>query len=281
MSALRSALRLVRFEHSIMLVIAVLGAEMISGGIPQMPALALSLITPIFVGASAFAINDYFDVEVDRRNRKARPLVSGELKPSDALAITAACIIIGVGAGILINIYCAVIAAAFAALSLLYSYRLKEMPLVGNAYVALSMSIPFIFGSYVVGSPGAAILSIFSLVFLAGLAREIDGTVRDYEGDVRERKARTLPAVIGKKASAWLAMMLYVAAAGISAYLFVAVPPLKGNFVYLPIISVVDIMILYSGAVFAAGKKRLYGQVRNVSLAAMALALVCILISVL
>ena len=214
-------------------------------------------------------------------NRKRRPLVSGELRPSDALLITAAAIIIGVGASLMINLYCAAIAAAFAALSLLYTYRLKELPLVGNAYVALSMSIPFIFGSYVVGTPGVAILSIFALVFLAGLAREIDGAVRDYYGDVGKRGARTLPAVIGRKASAWAAMALYAVAVCISIYLFLAVPPFMNSIVYPEVIAVVDAMMLYSGAVFAAGIERLYGQVRNVSLAGMALALVCILVSVL
>ena len=99
--------------------------------------------------------------------------------------------------------------------------------------------------------------------------------------DVGKRGARTLPAVIGRKASAWAAMALYAVAVCISIYLFLAVPPFMNSIVYPEVIAVVDAMMLYSGAVFAAGIERLYGQVRNVSLAGMALALVCILVSVL
>ena len=65
-----------------MLVIAVVAAELLAGGLPATGVLALSLITPIFVSMGSFAINDYFDIGVDRLNRKKnRPLVSGALTP--------------------------------------------------------------------------------------------------------------------------------------------------------------------------------------------------------
>ncbi|MDE1762597.1 MAG: UbiA family prenyltransferase, partial [Candidatus Micrarchaeota archaeon] len=82
-------LRLTRIEHSIMLVIAVLAAELIAnhGVLPSAPTLAFSLITPIFISMGAFAINDYFDIKVDRANRKNRPLVAGTLRPHEALFI--------------------------------------------------------------------------------------------------------------------------------------------------------------------------------------------------
>ncbi|MDE1865009.1 MAG: UbiA family prenyltransferase, partial [Candidatus Micrarchaeota archaeon] len=112
MGKLGAILRLTRIEHSIMLVIAVLAAELIAnhGMLPSAPTLAFSLITPIFISMGAFAINDYFDIKVDRANRKVRPLVIGELKPAEALYISVATILIGIASSYFINIYCFAIA---------------------------------------------------------------------------------------------------------------------------------------------------------------------------
>ncbi|MDE1834844.1 MAG: UbiA family prenyltransferase, partial [Candidatus Micrarchaeota archaeon] len=164
--------------------------------------------------------------------------------------------------------------------SLLYSYKLKDMPLIGNMYIAFSMSIPFIFGNYVLSANlSSAIAVIFVMVFFSGLAREIDGTIRDYEGDTKIRKATTLPKLIGNFASARIAFVLYAAAVIISIYLFYDVTPFSHNLVYALLIAIADISLLYSGAAFVLGKKRSYDFVRNVSLAGMGLALVCVLIS--
>jgi geranylgeranylglycerol-phosphate geranylgeranyltransferase len=279
---LMPVLRLVRIEHSLMLIVAVVAAELLAAAIPPVPVLILSIVTPIFVGASAFSINDYFDIDADKKNKKRRPLVSGELSRRDAIYITAAFIAIGVGAAVLINIYCAAIAAGFALLSVLYSYKLKTIPLVGNAYVALSMAIPFLFGSYAVASfPNLPIVGVFFLIFVAGLAREIDGTVRDYSGDISARKAKTLPVIMGKRPAASLALAFYVIAVAISMYMFAYTSPFRGNAAYLIPISIAGSMLIYSGAIFARMKKRFYSAARNMSLAGMAIALIFILVSAL
>ncbi len=279
MRKLVSIMKLTRIEHSIMLIIAVIAAEILAGGLPGLPVLLLSIITPVFLSMSAFAINDYFDIKVDRANRERRPLVTGELRPADAVYVTVIAMAIGIGGSIFLSVYCLVIAMIFAVLSLLYSYKLKELPLIGNAYVAFSMAIPFIFGNYVVSNTiYLPIILIFSLVFLSGLAREIDGSVRDFNGDIK-RKAITLPKIIGRRNSAYLAFLLYGVAIALTLYLFLNVRPFEGNAVFAVLIAISDIMLLYSGTVYACLESRSYGKVRNISLAGMALALVGILIS--
>ena len=281
MGIITSVLKLTRIEHSAMLIIAILSAEILAGGLPDIKLVAFSLVTGVFLSMSAFAINDYFDVAVDRANGRDRPLVKGSLRSDTALFIAVGSMLIGISASLFINTYCILIAIIFGTLSILYSYKLKEMPLVGNAYVALAMAIPFIFGNYVVSSQMAtSIIIVFLLVFLSGLAREIDGTVRDYRGDSR-RGARTLPMVIGKSQSAYIALALYIAAIVLSIYLFTNVMPFLDNLVYAVLIAVSDMMILYSGVVFALGISSKYEMVRKVSLGSMALALVCILASTL
>jgi geranylgeranylglycerol-phosphate geranylgeranyltransferase len=279
MRKLASVLRLTRIEHSVMLVIAVVAAEILSGGLPSLPVLLLSLITPIFLSMSAFAVNDYFDVRVDAANGRRRPLVTGELKPADAVYITIITMALGMLGSLFLNIYCLAIALIFGSLSILYSYRLKAVPLVGNAYVAFSMAIPFIFGNYVVSRNLLVQTSlIFVLIFLSGLAREIDGTVRDFDGDAK-RKARTLPRVIGIENSAYLAFALYIVAIAITLYMFLDVEPFAGNLVFGSLMLTSDVMVFYSGLIYVLLDSRNYDKVRNISLGGMGLALVCILIS--
>ena len=49
MGKISAVLRLTRIEHSLMLVFAVLAAELITKGLPSANYLALSFITPIFI----------------------------------------------------------------------------------------------------------------------------------------------------------------------------------------------------------------------------------------
>ncbi len=283
MSLLVNVLRLTRIEHSIMLVIAVLAAELVAGGghLPNAYVLTLSLITPIFISMAAFAINDYFDIEVDRLNKKKRPLTEGSMSPNTAIAITIFSLIVGIAASYLINIYCLWIAVIFGIVSVLYSYKLKETPLIGNACVAFSMAIPFIFGSFVVTHAlGAGLWLIFVMIFLSGMGREIQGTVRDYRGDVEIRRASTLPRYIGIYLSSIVAFALYVVAIAISVYLFLYIGPFSGNYLFGVLILLTDIMLVYSGLGYVVKRnQKFYDKSRNITLAAMALALIAILLA--
>lgn len=284
MNKLAAVLKLTRIEHSMMLAVAIIAAELISiGRLPSAYVLALSLITPFFVSMGAFAINDYFDIEADRANKRYRPLVTGALKPRDAIYITVVCLCVGVLAGYLLNLYEFAIALLFSLASVLYSYRLKEMFFWGNAYISLSAAIPFIFGAYAVtSSPGQAIFVLAAIGFLGNFAREIGGTIKDYEGDLKIRNARTIPIVIGKKNAALVSLLLYVITILLSAYLFLNVPPFKLNLVYGMPILLVDLMLLYVGFGYTLyDTRRFYDAARNISLAAMAIALAAFLLSAL
>jgi 4-hydroxybenzoate polyprenyltransferase len=281
MGKFTAVLRLTRIEHSAMLVVAVIAAELLAGSLPTAQVLILSLITPIFISMASFAVNDYFDVKVDRLNMKNRPLVTQELRPIDAVYVAVACFAVGITASALINTYTFVIAALFAGLAVLYSYKLKEVFLLGNAYIALTMVIPFVFGNYVVSESLVwAIVPISVMVFMSGLAREIHGTIRDYGGDVKVRKVRTLPRVIGVHGASVSAFALYAIAIAISGYLFSSVPPFMLNWAYAVPIIVSDLMLLYVGLGYVySAKRKFYEKTRNVSLLAMGLALIAILAS--
>lgn len=282
MNRLLAMLKLTRIEHSLMLIIAVAAAELISGGIPTLQILLLSFITPALVSMGAFAINDYYDVGTDKANRRMnRPIVAGAISRTGARNVAMACFAIGIAASIPINAYALAIAAIFAALSYLYSYKLKDLLLVGNAYVAFSMVIVFIFGDLVVSNfININIILICFIIFASGLAREIHGMIRDRAGDIKVRGAKNLIRYIGVKRSATFALMLYVEAIVISVFLFFYLLPFRYNLVYLVLVMIADALLAYVAAVYMIrDDRKSFDRARDLSLLGMGVALLAYLVA--
>ncbi len=211
MGSLSAYKRLFRIEHALLLAVAVLLGELLSGPLPALPLLLCSLAVPVFIEMGSFALNDCLDVKTDKANKRHdRPIASGEIAPRAAAAAAAACYIIGIGASLPLPPAALFITLLFAALSIAYNFKLKDLPLVGNAYISASMAIPFLFGS-LVSSPAIPpyIWAVALVAVVAGLGREIIKSAEDMEGDVLHRNARTLPVVIGKKNALMAAAFLY------------------------------------------------------------------------
>ena len=283
MHKFKAILKLTRIEHSIMLVIAVIAAELIAGIIPSTLVLALSIITPIFVSMGSFAINDYYDIETDRANKRMdRPIVNGAIKELEAFKIALLCFIIGVAASVFISLVAFVIALVFALLAILYSYRMKDIFLLGNIYIAFSMVIPFIYGNYVVSSKlGLNIIIISIIIFLAGLAREIHGMIRDYKGDAKARRSMNMLKYVSAARAAQLAFILYIEAILVSIYAFFFTMPFAFNLVYIIPIAITDIILAYFAVGHLLGKnsRKFFNSSRNLSLVAMGIALLAFLAS--
>ncbi len=286
MSFINQILKLTRIEHSLILIIAVISGEIIVlKHLPDLYLLILSLITPIFISMSAFAINDYFDVKTDKINKKNRPIVTGAIKKSNALIISLICLTIGLTASFFINMNAFIIAIIFGFVAILYSYKLKDIFLIGNIFIGLSMAIPFIFGNYVVSNNiSINIIFISILILFAGIAREINGMVRDYEGDDKIRKTKNIIKYIGIVNSTILSFCLYLVAIFISIYLFLFNKQFEFNIFYLIPILIADLLIIYISIIYLKinfkikiNKKKIdnfYNVSRNLSLLAMTIALI-------
>lgn len=259
--------KLTRFEHAIMLALAVLVAEIIVlGTLPPLEHfIILSLLVPVFSEMGSFALNDYLDIETDRLNKKTdRPLVRGTISPAFALYFSIASLALSTAMAYFINTAAFIIALLFNIAAVLYNWRLKDLPLVGNIYIALTMAIPFIFGNYVVSgelSPIAAVLAL--LGFIAGLAREIVKSVQDMEGDTKARGSRTLPVMIGERPSLIAAVILYLLFIPLTAAPFAL--GLQLSIIPALLIAAADMLIAF---VCYKIVKRDYGFARNASLAA-------------
>ncbi|MCX6772203.1 MAG: UbiA family prenyltransferase [Candidatus Micrarchaeota archaeon] len=215
--------RLFRIEHAAMLSFAVLFAEILAQnhfGIEFVLTLPvfISLLVPFFIEMASFSLNDWFDVKTDKENKRTdRPLVSGEILPDAALAYSATFYLLAMFFAYMLPSSAFIVAIIFAALSIAYNWKLKDLPLVGNLFIGLSMAIPFIFGNMVVQKLLLPeVLAIAAVAFVAGLGREIIKSTEDVEGDIKHRKAKTLPAVIGKKNACYFAALVYIVAAILS-----------------------------------------------------------------
>ena len=277
--------RLTRLEHSIMLSVAVIVGEVIAlARLPEAYVLLLSLLPPMLVGAASFAINDYFDLKSDKINKRIdRPLVRGKIKPRTAAVLSLIFFLAGIILSAFLNWKCFIITLLFSVLAYLYSFRLKDIALVGNAYVASTMAVPFIYGNLAVAAEVSPVVVLLgSIAFVSGLAREIMKTVMDVRGDRKGRGSRTLPVSIGVRSSLMLSSALYLISILLSFAPYVYIVPYARNLSYIVPIIIADILFAYI-AVFSIKETSadLMKKSRNVSLAAMFIALLGFLLALL
>ena len=89
MKKIKAIWELMRLEHGVMIAIAILIGSLIAlkgEGLPPFDKFILTFFTALFLEASTFALNDYYDLDIDKKNKRYdRPLVRGDISPKTAL----------------------------------------------------------------------------------------------------------------------------------------------------------------------------------------------------
>ena len=230
MKKVKAIWELMRLEHGVMIAIAILIGSLIAlkgEGVPSFEKFILTFFTAFFLEASTFALNDYCDLDIDKKNkREDRPLVRGDLSPKSALYLFYIFFPLGIICSYFVNLTCFIIALITAILAILYDVKMKKIKLIGNFYISYVMAIPFIFGGAAVISNNILILDIDPsiyiialIAFLSGSGREIMKDVMDFEGD-REKGVKSFPKYIGARKSNILAAFFYIIAVGLSLFPF-------------------------------------------------------------
>lgn len=285
MRKLKAFWDLMRLDHGVMLFIAVLvGALIVQRGIPPGDKLFFAFLTPFFLGASTFALNDYFDYKVDMRNeRMDRPLVRGDIKPKTALHIFFILFPLGIMSAWFVNITCFLIAVFTGFLSILYDIWMKKVKLLGNFYIAYIMAIPFVFGGTIVDTKIFPIIFVLALIaFLTGVGREIMKDVMDYKGD-RAEGVKSFPHYIGEEKSMITASIFYIIAVVISLLPFLFKIGEIGelyhnNLHYLAIVMITNAMLIYTSTDLIALRSKSMGFHRRLTLTAIFIGLIAFLI---
>jgi len=159
------------------------------------------------IGAGCHPFNDYFDYEIDKISHPNRPLPLGLFKPISGMYFGLLFFVISLMLSSLINIFCFSINILGISLIFFYESSLKNRGLVGNIFVAFTVSLSFIYGGAIVGDLFKPIF--FTLItFFIFFGREIIMDVRDFEGDKKTRV--TLPLIIGKEFAVYLASVMVI-----------------------------------------------------------------------
>ncbi len=175
------------------------------------------IIVMAFTGG-ANALNDYYDLDIDKINKKNRPLVRGYLTPKFALNLSVVLYGLGIVVASLTPKPALIISVGIALpLILAYNLRLKGTILFGNLAVSLIIAITFLFSGSLFNALEQMILPAF-LAFSFTFVREFIKDMADEQGD-REMGLNTLPVKLGLIASAKVAIGM------ISLLLFVIILP--------------------------------------------------------
>jgi geranylgeranylglycerol-phosphate geranylgeranyltransferase len=171
---------------------AVFIGALLTGSLAPLGDLILAMCSAALICAGGNALNDYFDIEIDRINKPGRPLPAGRIKPPQALAFGIICLVAGIILSIFINAIALILAAAASALLVSYNAYLKRKAgLAGNMVVSIAGALPIVYGGAAVNNLAATPFpAVFA--FLFHLGREIIKDLEDKVGDALA-KSRSIP----------------------------------------------------------------------------------------
>ena len=276
---------LTRLEHGLIYGIGVLIALVIAArGVPDWKIALAGMLGAILAEMGSFALNDYYDVEVDiKNNRMDRPIVRGDITKSEALAVTVLTSLLSVAAmyfthnlGAVLVLIVLVLFGAF------YNARLKEYGIWGNIFIGFTMSAPFLFGSLLFANGSHVLFVIAAIAFLIGVGREVMKGIMDMEGDAL-RNVRTVARTWGPDKANYLAIALYIAGIILSPVpLFMSDPsfhmsPIYGSFALISVVVLASVCYtLYKGH-----DVKVIGKARKTTLVSMSFALLGVLFAAL
>jgi geranylgeranylglycerol-phosphate geranylgeranyltransferase len=177
--------------------VAVAGVLAKPSGMDWLLIVVASLAAALIAGGGN-AINDYFDLKIDKVNRPDRPLPRGALSLGEARKLWIATSACGLVLSLLLGIWAILIAIVWVGGLYGYSRYLKRTVIAGNIAVALMTALAFPFGAVVAGRPELGYYPAL-FAFLANLARELLKDVEDVDGDATVG-AETLPVKHGPEA---------------------------------------------------------------------------------
>jgi len=199
--------------------------------------LVLLMLSIVLIAAGGYAINDYFDVKIDRINRPDKVVVTTEISKQEAIRFHQVLTIIGVAIGLAVAWWCrswvvALVMILVPGLLWFYSSSYKRQFVIGNLIISLLSALPTLLIAIVnigrlqhlygdimdyssIPHDLYSWLGGFALfAFLTTLMREMMKDMEDIEGD-RELECHTLPVRIGEWGTKWIISIIALLTIGI------------------------------------------------------------------
>jgi geranylgeranylglycerol-phosphate geranylgeranyltransferase len=261
MKKIKAIWELMRLEHGVMLALGIFIGSIISlqttTGLTltdfPIDKFVLTFFVALFLEASTFALNDYFDLPIDKENKRIdRPLARGDIDPKAAIYIFIILFPLGILFSYFVNLTCFIIALITALFEIFYDVFLKKIKLLSNFYIAYVMAIPFVFGAAAVQKSDVilqtldpAVIIIALIAFLAGSGREIMKDVMDFAGDSKQG-VKSFPKYIGINWSKRIASLFYLIAVLLSLLPFLQsiYTVYYTNYVYLGFVLLTDFLLV-------------------------------------
>lgn len=192
-------LRLLRPKNAVMAAIGpIVGWTTVRADISR--DLLLAAIVPPLVLMAGNAVNDYFDVEIDRINKPWRPIPSGVVSRAEAMLTYASLSLMATAIAFLQGLALGLMAAAFSVAYLLYAARVKATGLPGNLLVSLGVACTLLYGALAAGDLPVKVVLFSLIAFTSNTARELVKGVEDLPGD-SALGLKTFPITAGVEAT--------------------------------------------------------------------------------
>ncbi|MDP6671082.1 MAG: UbiA family prenyltransferase [archaeon] len=236
--------------------------------------ITIAMAVAFLICGGGMVVNDFFDLEIDKKLKPGKPIASGQVSAKTALVYTAILFLLGNAlAFYFLPLLAFAITLAFTAVLILYSWLLAKAKYVGNFVVASGTAFTLIFGASLVGNfEAVAFLAVAALS--ANVARELIKDLEDVKADKGFKVS--LPMLISQKT-----VKLFVLFYSLEAILLVYIPlwlGIFGNFYFAVLMSIANIGFVAS-YVKAAGNE--FSKAQVISKASMLIALIGFLAGVL
>ncbi len=215
-------------------------------------------IEVIFAMASAFlicgagqAINDFFDLEVDKKIRPNKTLPAKKISKNTAFIYSNILFLAGLAFAFFVNSAAFGIALAFSILLYLYSALIQKQKFFGNIVVALGTAFTLVFGASIVQKYDT-IIFLAASAFFANMGREITKDAEDKEADKGYKK--TLPMILSQKQTSAVVLLMYACAITIAASVWVSKK--ITNWIYVFFIAIAALAFFYSFFLLFAKKEK-------------------------
>jgi geranylgeranylglycerol-phosphate geranylgeranyltransferase len=172
-------LELIRPLNALMSMIGVyIGYILSQGHFVFTTSIGYALVSVFCIAGAGQAINDYFDADIDKKQKSHRPIPSGRITKRHALVFSILLFALGIVLASFLDPLTFAIATFFSALLFLYSATMKHVKFFGNVMVALSVAFTFVFG--------ASVNQVTPLVVLVSLSPFFSNWVREIMKDVED-----------------------------------------------------------------------------------------------
>ncbi len=180
--AARGALFVIHLFPAVMNAAAGIVFYLIAADVPAFFAGGAVALSIFLVSASVGSMNDFLDVDLDRRTKPEKPIARGDLKPRTAFAISVLSAVVGVLLSAVLGLPVMVVALLVLASGLAYDVWLKGTLW---SWVPYGIGIPAlpVWGFLAAGRFTPVLLLSFPLGVLISLALYLANTIPDLEGD--------------------------------------------------------------------------------------------------